>query len=122
MALTKQNKKILDHIWIPEIYIPHQGLTKCRHGEGFYDEVVNFLVKNGSILVDYWSLLKPVITCPMVFNWFPFDEQNCNFKAQVEERSNKGRVENRWNFLFLPQTSIVSPKSIKDKRYHLTSV
>ena len=83
IALTQQNKKLLDHIWIPEIYIPHRGLTKCRHGDGFYDEVVNILVKNKSISVDYWTLQKPTITCSMIFNWFPFDQQNCIFLIQV---------------------------------------
>jgi len=82
IALTQQNKKLLDHIWIPEIYIPHRGLTKCRHGDGFYDEVVNILVKNKSISVDYWTLQKPTITCSMIFNWFPFDQQNCIFLIQ----------------------------------------
>ena len=85
IGLSYQDKKILDHIWIPEIYIPHQGLTKCRHGNGLYDEVINILVKNESVWVDYWSLLKPIITCSMDFNWFPFDEQNCNFIVQVRK-------------------------------------
>ena len=88
-AFTKQNKQLLDHIWIPEIYIPHQGLTKCRHGDGFYDEVVNIVVKNESILVDYWALLKPSITCSMIFNWFPFDQQNCIFLIQVRALEKK---------------------------------
>ena len=91
-ALTKQNKKLLDHIWIPEIYFPHRGLTKCRHGDGFYDEVVNIVVKNDSVSVDYWALLKPTITCSMIFNWFPFDQQNCIFLIQVRAFEKKIRV------------------------------
>ena len=85
VAVALQDKKILDHIWIPGVYIPHRGLSRCRHGDGFYDEVLNFLVKNESVWVDYWMLLKPTITCSMVFNWFPFDEQNCSFTIQVEQ-------------------------------------
>ena len=83
VAVALQDKEILDHIWIPEVYIPHRGLSRCRHGDGFHDEVLNFLVKNESVWVDYWMLLKPTITCSMVFNWFPFDEQNCSFIIQV---------------------------------------
>ena len=85
IGLSQQNKKILEDIWIPELYIPHQGLSRCRHGDAFYDEVLNFLVKNESVWVDYWMLLKPTITCSMVFNWFPFDKQNCSFIIQVNE-------------------------------------
>ena len=87
VGVAYQDKKILDHIWIPETYIPHRGLSRCRHGDGFYDEVLNFLVKNESVWVDYWMLLKPTITCSMVFNWFPFDQQNCSFMIQVNKKN-----------------------------------
>ena len=83
VALQRQSKKILQYMWLPEVYIPHQQLSKCSHGVGLYDEVVNFFVKNDDVWVDYWSLVKPTITCSMAFNWFPFDEQNCNFIIQV---------------------------------------
>ena len=84
-GVQQQNKELLDHIWVPELYIPHQKLVKCSHGLPFYQQKINFLVKAENIWVDFWTLVKPTITCPMVFNWFPFDQQYCNVFIQVEK-------------------------------------
>ena len=33
----------------------------------------------GNWTFDVWISIKPVITCPMDFSWFPFDTQECYF-------------------------------------------
>ena len=80
---TIKNHQILHHLWLPDIYIPHQKLSKVSHGPGFHDEVITVTVKDGNIWVDYWRWLKLTTTCPMSFNWFPLDEQNCYVSIQV---------------------------------------
>ena len=82
-VLALENSKILNHIWVPKVLIPHQKLSKCHHGPPFHDQVVNIVVNNQTVWVDFWSLIKPTITCPMSFNWFPFDSQNCYLTIQV---------------------------------------
>ena len=84
-VLGLENSKILDHIWVPEVLIPHQKLSKCDHGPPFHDQVVNIVVNNRTVWVDLWSLVKPTITCPMSANWFPFDEQNCFLTIKVKK-------------------------------------
>jgi hypothetical protein len=74
---------LLEHIWVPEVLIPHQKLSKCHHGPPFHDQVINVVVNNQTVWVDFWSLVKPTITCPMSFNWYPFDVQNCHLVIQV---------------------------------------
>ena len=77
--------EMLEHIWVPQIMVPHQKMTKCVHGPPFHDQVLNIVVKNETVWVDYWSLIKPTITCPMSFNWYPFDVQNCLMAIQVQQ-------------------------------------
>jgi hypothetical protein len=73
---------MLGHIWVPEVMMPHQKLSKCVHGPPFHDQVLNIVLKNGTVWVDYWSNIKLTITCPMSFNWFPFDMQHCHLYIQ----------------------------------------
>ena len=84
-VLGHENSKILDHIWVPKLLIPHQKLSKCDHGPPFHDQVVNIVVNNRTVWVDLWSLVKTTISCPMSFNWFPFDEQNCFLTIKVRK-------------------------------------
>ena len=77
------DKDLLNHIWVPQVMIPHQRLARCLHGPQFHDQVLNIVVQNNTVWVDYWSLIKPTITCPMTFNWYPFDVQNCQLSIQV---------------------------------------
>ena len=84
-VLELGNDKILDHIWVPEVSIPHKKLSKCQHGPPFHDQVINIVVNNRTVWVDLWSLVKPTITCPMSFNWFPFDVQSCFLNIQVRK-------------------------------------
>ena len=82
-VLAVEDMTFLDHIWVPTVYIPHQKLTNCRHGKTFHDTVLNIVLNKQTVWVDFWSLVKPTITCPMSFNWFPFDHQHCFLTIQV---------------------------------------
>ena len=84
---TVKNRQILHHLWLPDLYIAHQKLSKVNHGPGFHDEVITITVKEGNVWVDHWRWLKLTTTCPMSFNWFPLDEQSCYVSIQVR-RSN----------------------------------
>ena len=83
-AINLQSRQILHQIWVPEVIIPHQKLLKLNPGPGFRDEVLAFMLKDENVWVDYWSWIKPTITCPMSFNWYPFDVQNCLMAIQVQ--------------------------------------
>ena len=74
---------IVQHIWTPQVMIPHKKLQSCQHGPPLHDKVVNIVEKNGDVWVDYWTLLKITTTCPLTFNWYPFDVQNCPLFIQV---------------------------------------
>ena len=80
--------EMLEHIWVPQVMVPHQKMTKCVHGPPFHDQVLNIVIKNETVWVDFWSLVKPTITCPMSFNWYPFDVQNCFMAIQVQLKVN----------------------------------
>jgi hypothetical protein len=82
-SIRLQSRQILHQIWVPEVIIPHQKLSKLNHGPGYRDEVLAFVLKDENVWVDYWSWIKPTITCPLTFNWYPFDQQNCLFVLQV---------------------------------------
>jgi len=73
---------MLAHMWVPQVMIPHKTLLKSVHGPPFHDQVLNIVLKNQTVWVDYWSLIKLTITCPMTFNWFPFDVQKCHLNIQ----------------------------------------
>ena len=74
---------LLEHIWTPQVMLPHQKLAKCLHGPPFHDQVLNIIVKNETVWVDFWSMMRITITCPMTFNWYPFDVQSCDLFIQV---------------------------------------
>ena len=74
---------VIQHLWVPQVMMPHKKLQSYQHGPPFHDKVVNFVEKNGTVWVDYWTLVKITITCPLTFNWYPFDVQDCPLLIQV---------------------------------------
>ena len=81
--IALENSDLLDHIWVAEVMIPHQKLSNCDHGPPFTDDSINIVLKDQNVWVDLWSLVKPTITCPMSFNWFPLDQQYCTLIIRV---------------------------------------
>ena len=82
-----QNGEIIKHLWVPKLFIRNQNLVKTDHGLVLMNEAVGVIKKNKDIWVDYWGVIKPTITCPMSFNWFPFDKQKCYFSIMVSANS-----------------------------------
>ena len=83
--MVLENTDILNHIWVAQISIPHQKLSSRQHGPPLINDMVNFVIRDGEVWVDLWSTVKPTITCPMSFNWFPFDQQKCNLIIRVRK-------------------------------------
>ena len=81
--IALENSDILNHIWVPQVVIPHQKLYKSVPGPPLTDSTVNIVSREQTVWVDLWSTVKPTITCPMSFNWFPFDKQTCNLILRV---------------------------------------
>ena len=81
--IALENSDILNHIWVPQVAIPHQKLYKSVPGPPLTDSLVNVVSREQTVWVDIWSTVKPTITCPMSFNWFPFDKQTCNLILRV---------------------------------------
>ena len=80
-----KDKQIIHNMWLPDLWIPHQSMSKVSHGAGFHEESISFTVNDGNIWIDYWRWLKLTTTCPMSFNWFPLDNQNCHFNIRVKK-------------------------------------
>ena len=85
--MVLENTDILRDIWVAQFYLPHQKLSNRQHDPPIIDDMVNILVREQDVWVDLWSTIKPTITCPMSFNWFPFDHQKCYFIIRVHELS-----------------------------------
>ena len=76
---------IIHHIWMPEWFIPHFKFSRVNHGVGFKSQMASVVIKDGILMVDHWQWLKLVTSCPMVFNWYPFDRQTCRIGIQVKD-------------------------------------
>ena len=85
--IALENSDILDQIWVPQVLIPHQKLSNRHHGPPFVDDTISIVLKEQDVWVDLWSVIKPTITCPMSFNWFPFDQQSCQLIIRVRRFS-----------------------------------
>ena len=81
--IALENSDLLDHIWVAQVMIPHQKLAHYDFGPPIVDESLNIVLKDKDVWVDLWSGIKPTITCPMSFNWFPFDQQKCELVIRV---------------------------------------
>ena len=76
------NPDLLNHIWVPRFLIRNMKEVEGDTSGLFPSRQLNIIVKDLDVWLDMWIIIKPTITCNMRFNWYPFDEQFCNFEIQ----------------------------------------
>ena len=83
---------LLDHIWVPPVQIRH--MESAKKVGVFSQRMLNIIVKGENIWFDMGVNTKPTITCKMRFNWYPFDEQVCQFVIQAIPDSTQMKLNN----------------------------
>ena len=71
------DQSILDHIWRPK----YQIVSDTVRDQEYVTSYVNINVTSDELVLR--RSIKPTITCCMRFNWYPFDEQFCDFIIQA---------------------------------------
>ena len=59
--------------------IQHVKSSKNDAGRLYFDERFSLNNLSGVLLIELSMMARVEITCPMDFNWFPFDSQLCHF-------------------------------------------
>ena len=75
--------------WSPRhaVHIRHAKESTQNAGMVFHKQSFGLSggTTGGNWTFDVWISIKPVITCPMDFSWFPFDTQWCYFVMAAAE-------------------------------------
>ena len=93
--------KLFDKFWSPRNKINVRHVKESRQNAGLIFHKTSFglaRVAEGNMTFDVSMSIKPEITCPMDFSWFPFDTQECHFKMWTDS----------------PQTRLVNSKPHKE--------
>ena len=77
------HKDFLHHIWLRAWYMLHVKMAKVNPSRQFYTDIITVILKDGKIFVDHTEWFKITSSCPMKFNWFPFDKQSCEICLQA---------------------------------------
>ena len=75
--------KLFDKFWSPRNKVIVRHVKESRQNAGLIFHKTSFglaRVAEGNMTFDVSMSIKPEITCPMDFSWFPFDTQECHFK------------------------------------------
>ena len=80
---------LLDKFWSPKVTIRHT--KKSVQSAGLLYHKTSFglsgVTTGGNSTFDVSVSIKPEITCPMDFSWYPFDTQSCHFIMNSAEPS-----------------------------------
>ena len=99
---------ILNYIWVPPVQIQHMAEFVKNEGDPLFQQrLLNIVVKGNDIWLDMWVNTKPTITCKMRFNWYPFDDQICDFVIQAIPDSTKVQLSNTMNFSLNFQNAVL---------------
>ena len=80
---------LLDKFWSPEVDIRHTKKSTQSAGFVFHKTSLGLSggTAGGNLTFDVSISVKPEITCPMDFSWYPFDTQYCYFIMTSAEPS-----------------------------------
>ena len=73
------DKNLINKIWTPLVDLNHVKSSHTDSGFIFIDNFFSLTPSANKLYIEYMVTTKPQITCPMIFNMFPFDTQKCHF-------------------------------------------
>ena len=90
LAVYGLDTSLLDKFWSPRNKVDIRHTKESTQNAGMVFHKISFTLNGGteggnSTYLDIWCSIKPVITCPMDFSWFPFDTQYCYFVMAASE-------------------------------------
>ena len=83
LAYYNLDTSLFDKFWSPRNKVDIRHAKESRQNAGLVFHKTSFGLSRGTVGGN-WSFdvtisIKPEITCPMDFSWFPFDTQECYF-------------------------------------------